>query len=65
MAERLANFAFDLLRLDGHDLRRCAIEDRKALLRRTFDDARCLRLVNLDHVTLPRDELFEHVRALG
>jgi bifunctional non-homologous end joining protein LigD len=30
--ERLAYFAFDLLHLDGHDLRACAIEDRKALL---------------------------------
>jgi bifunctional non-homologous end joining protein LigD len=32
-AERLAYFAFDLLHLDGHDLRRCPIEDRKMLLR--------------------------------
>src|SRR3954468_8235982 len=31
--EQLAYFAFDLLYLDGHDLRRCPIEDRKALLR--------------------------------
>src|SRR5262249_9850943 len=31
--DRLAYFAFDLLHLDGHDLRRCPIEDRKALLR--------------------------------
>jgi len=31
--ERLAYFAFDLLHLDGHDLRRCPIEDRKMLLR--------------------------------
>ena len=63
--ERLAYFAFDLLHLDGHDLRRCAIEDRKALLRRTFDDARCPRLVNVDHVTCRGAEPFEHVRALG
>jgi bifunctional non-homologous end joining protein LigD len=32
-SEQLAYFAFDLLHLDGHDLRACAIEDRKALLR--------------------------------
>jgi bifunctional non-homologous end joining protein LigD len=32
-AESFAYFAFDLLFLDGHDLRGCAIEDRKALLR--------------------------------
>jgi hypothetical protein len=31
--DQFAYFAFDLLYLDGHDLRRCAIEDRKALLR--------------------------------
>jgi bifunctional non-homologous end joining protein LigD len=31
--DRLAFFAFDLLHFDGHDLRRCPIEDRKALLR--------------------------------
>jgi len=33
-ADRLAYFAFDLLYLDEHDLRRCPIEERKALLRR-------------------------------
>jgi bifunctional non-homologous end joining protein LigD len=31
--EQLAYFAFDLVHLDGHDLRPCPIEDRKALLR--------------------------------
>ena len=31
--ERLAYFAFDLLHLDGHDLRGCQIEDRQELLR--------------------------------
>jgi len=30
--DRLAYFAFDLLYLDGHDLRRCSIEDQKASL---------------------------------
>src|SRR5215467_14477865 len=29
-ADRLAYFAFDLLHVDGHDLRRCPIEERKA-----------------------------------
>jgi bifunctional non-homologous end joining protein LigD len=30
LPERLAYFAFDLLHIDGHDLRRCTIEDRKS-----------------------------------
>jgi bifunctional non-homologous end joining protein LigD len=48
--ERLAYFAFDLLHLDGHDLRRCPIEDRKALLRDVIGAARCPRIVCVDHV---------------
>jgi hypothetical protein len=36
-SEQLTYFVYDLLRFDGHDLRRCPIEDRKALLR---DDRR-------------------------
>jgi bifunctional non-homologous end joining protein LigD len=32
LPERLAYFAFDLLHLDGHDLRNCRLEERKALL---------------------------------
>src|SRR5215472_10815185 len=41
--ERFAYFAFDLLHLDGHDLRRCPIEDRKALLRDVIGAARSAR----------------------
>lgn len=37
--ERLTYFAFDLLYLEEHDLRRCPIEERKALLRRALDEA--------------------------
>jgi bifunctional non-homologous end joining protein LigD len=48
--ERLAFFAFDLLHLDGHDLRRCAIEDRKALLRDVVGATRCPRIVHVGHV---------------
>jgi bifunctional non-homologous end joining protein LigD len=40
-SEQFASFAFDLLHLDGHDLRRCPIEDRKALLRDRVGAARC------------------------
>jgi bifunctional non-homologous end joining protein LigD len=42
-SDGLAYFAFDLLHLDGHDLRRCPIEERKAVLRRVIGDARCER----------------------
>jgi bifunctional non-homologous end joining protein LigD len=45
--ERLAYFAFDLLHLDGHDLRGCAIEDRMALLRDVIGAAGCERIVKL------------------
>ena len=48
--ERLAYFTFDLLHLDGHDLRRCPIEDRKTLLRDVIAGAGCSRLVVVDHV---------------
>lgn len=42
---RLAYFAFDLLRFDGHDLRRFPIEDRKTLLCDGVGVADCPRLV--------------------
>ena len=63
--ERLAYFAFDLLHLDGHDLRRCPIEDRKMLLRDVIGAARCERLVYVDHVLGSGRELLEAVRQVG
>ena len=63
--ERLAYFAFDLLHLDGHDLRRCPIEDRKMLLRDVIGTARCERTVYVDHVLGIGNELFEAVRQIG
>jgi len=64
-AERPAYFAFDLLYLDGHDLRRCPIEHRKAALRQVLDDHPCERVIYVDHVIGRGDELFAHVRAIG
>jgi len=64
-SERLAYFAFDLLHLDGHDLRRCPIEDRKMLLRDVIGAASCERIVNVDHVLGIGKELFEAVRQIG
>ena len=63
--ERLAYFAFDLLHLDGQDLRRCPIEDRKILLRDVIGAARCERVVYVDHVLGIGKELFEAVRQIG
>jgi len=63
--ERLAYFAFDLLHLGGHDLRACAIEDRKALLRGVIGAAGCERIVVVDHVVGIGQQLFEAVRQIG
>jgi len=62
--ERLAYFAFDLLHLDGHCLRRCPIEDRKMLLRDVIGAAHCERIVYVDHVLGIGQELFDAVRQI-
>ena len=63
--ERLAYFAFDLLHLDAHDLRACAIEDRKALLRDDVGAAGCERIVIVDRTTNNGATLFEAMRQVG
>jgi bifunctional non-homologous end joining protein LigD len=63
--DRLAYFAFDLLHLDGHDLRPCPIEDRKMLLRDVIGAASCERIVYVDHVLGIGKELFEAVRQIA
>jgi bifunctional non-homologous end joining protein LigD len=62
---RLAYFAFDLLYADGHDLRGCRIEHRKALLKQVIDDAGCERIVCLDHIIGDGHRLFDYVQAVG
>src|SRR3954453_12120248 len=64
-SDRLAYFAFDLLHFDGHDLRRCPIEDRKTLLRDVIGAARCERIVYVDYVRGIGRQLFEAVRQVG
>ena len=64
-ADQLAYFAFDLLHYDGHDLRPCAIEDRKALLRDLIGAVDAPRLVMVDHITGSGQPLFEAARQLG
>jgi bifunctional non-homologous end joining protein LigD len=63
--ERFAYFAFDLLHLNGHDLRRCPLEDRKAILRDVIGAARCERIVYVDHVGGIGRQVFEAVRQVG
>ena len=63
--ERFAYFAFDLLHFDGYDLRGCAIEDRKALLRDVIGAAGCERIVVVDYMTSNGAALFEAVRQIG
>ena len=63
--ERLAYFAFDLLHLDGHDLRRCPIKHRKMLLQNAIGTAGCEQIVYVDHVQGIGKELFEAGRQIG
>jgi bifunctional non-homologous end joining protein LigD len=64
-ADRLTYFAFDLLYLDEHDLRRCPIEERKALLRQVVEEAGGERIIYVDHVIGRGAQLFERVREVG
>jgi bifunctional non-homologous end joining protein LigD len=63
--ERLAYFAFDLLHLDGHDLRACPLIERKALLAALLGRAACKRVVYVDHIEDGADRLLEAVRQAG
>ena len=47
---RLTYFAFDLMYADGHDIRRCPIEHRKAALKELLDNVGCGRIVYVDHI---------------
>jgi bifunctional non-homologous end joining protein LigD len=61
----LAYFAFDLLYLDGHDLRWCALVDRKEALKEVLTAAGCSQLVYVDHVENGGDWLLEAMRKIG
>jgi bifunctional non-homologous end joining protein LigD len=58
-------FAFDLLYADGHDVRACPIEHRKALLKAVLNKGEYGRIVYLDHILGDGHRLFERVRAVG
>jgi bifunctional non-homologous end joining protein LigD len=57
-------FAFDLLELDGRDLRRDPIERRKVLLIRLLAKASGGLQIN-DHIAEPGDVVFRHACQLG
>jgi bifunctional non-homologous end joining protein LigD len=63
--EWLAYFAFDLLYFDGHDLKRCPIEDRKVLLRDIIGAAGCERILYVDHIVSSGSDLLEAVNGFG
>jgi bifunctional non-homologous end joining protein LigD len=57
-------YAFDLLELDGRDLRRQPIEDRKAALTKLLRGAKLGLQLN-EHIGDPGDIVFRHVCKLG
>jgi bifunctional non-homologous end joining protein LigD len=61
----LAYFAFDILHLDGRDLRRCLLVERKAILAGLLQSAGCSRLLYVDHVDEGGDRLLDAVREVG
>jgi bifunctional non-homologous end joining protein LigD len=61
---RVFLYAFDLIELDGNDLRRERIERRKVLLIRLLAKASVGLQVN-DHIVEPGDVVFRHACQLG
>src|SRR5579872_452923 len=63
---RLTFFAFDLLHLDGYDLRGAALVDRKAALRDLLAGGSGLGSVRFsDHIEATGDEVFRNASELG
>jgi bifunctional non-homologous end joining protein LigD len=58
-------FAFDILHLDGHDLRRSPPIERKAIPEELIRSAGCPRLLYVDHVDEGGDRLLDAVRDVG
>ena len=57
--------AFDLLELDGRDLTRAPIEERKRYLADALNRVRHPGLQLSDHINQPGDVVFAHACALG
>ena len=63
---RLTFFAFDLLHLDGHDLRGAALIDRKKALRALIAGGSGVGAIRFsDHIEATGDEVFQHASELG
>src|SRR5438477_2306239 len=63
--DRLAFFAFDLLYLNGFDLRRCPLEERIAILDQLISEAGCPRILSVGYVTGGGAEFFTKARDAG
>lgn len=62
----LVMYAFDLLHLDGYDLRKAPQIERKRLLQALFEKARIQQpLLYSQHLTSDGGEMFEHTCRLG
>jgi ATP-dependent DNA ligase len=61
----LAFFAFDLLYLDGFDLRRCLLEERIALLDQLIPEAGCQRVLSVGYVIGGGAEFFAKASDAG
>jgi len=63
--DRLAYFAFDVLYLDRQDVRRCPIEQRKALLQEVLEEIGCDQIVYVDYIIGRGSELFDRIKEIG
>jgi hypothetical protein len=61
---RVFLYAFDLIELDGDDLRREPIERRKAVLAKLLGHAKAGLLLN-EHINEPGDVVFRHACKMG
>ena len=61
---RVFLYAFDLIELDGEDLRRKPIEARKAALAKLLQHTKAGLLVN-EHIHEPGDVVFRHACKMG
>ena len=63
---RLTLFAFDLLHLDGYDLRGAVLVDRKQALRELIEGGSGVGSVRYsDHIDASGDEVFRQASELG
>jgi bifunctional non-homologous end joining protein LigD len=65
-SDRLAFYAFDLLYLDGQDMRKASLLDRKSLLQLALDDLPAGGVIRFsDHIADDGDSLIRHACRMG